>query len=289
MTYAFIDEYRMEHSVERMCRVLTVSRSGYYAHRRRGVSARAKANEELASRIRTCFVQTRGIHGSPRILDDLRDAGVQCSKHRVARLMRRDGLVARARKRFKVTTRSRKGQRIMPDLVQRNFTAARPNQLWTGDVTYIWTREGWLYLAVVLDVHTRAIVGWATSSVNDTALICAALGKALDGRTSEERLVFHSDRGSPYGSDAFRAMFTSRVNFVPSQGVDCYDNAITETFFHSLKTEWVRFEDYQSRDDAHRSLFDYIEVFYNRRRRHSAIGNVAPLAFKRKIDSPKLS
>jgi len=287
MKYAFIEEFRLEHSVELMCRVLHVSRSGYYAHRRRGPSARAKTDAVLVSKIREHFEHSHGINGSPRIVDDLRDAGVECSKHRVARLMRQEGLVARARRRFKVTTRSRKGQRTMPDLVKRNFVAEQPDQLWTGDVTYIWTREGWLYLAIVLDVCTRAIVGWATSSENDTALIKMALSKALDGRTNDDELIFHSDRGAQYGSNAFRAMINRQKRMVSSQGIDCYDNAITETFFHSLKTEWTSFEDYETRAEAHRSLFEYIEVFYNRQRRHSSIENMSPLKFKNKILSLK--
>lgn len=288
MKYAFIEEYRLEHSVELMCRVLRVSRSGYYAYHKRGPSARSQEDAVLVSKIREHFVQSHRIYGSPRIVDDLRDAGVKCSKHRVARLMRQDGLVARARKRFKVTTRSRKNQRIMPDLVNRNFSAERPDQLWTGDVTFNWTREGWLYLAIVLDVCTREIAGWATSSFNDTALISMAMSKALDGRTADHSLIFHSDRGSPYGSDAYRAIIAHQKNMVPSQGIVCYDNAITETFFHSLKTEWTSFEHYETREEAHRSIFEYIEVFYNRQRRHSAIENMAPLKFKNKILSLKL-
>lgn len=277
MKYMFIDEYRSEHSVELMCRVLRVSRSGYYAWQSRPVGRREDNNRVLLEHIRRFHKASREIYGSPRILLDLREMGIRCGKNRVARLMKRHGIVAKTRRRYKVTTRARKGVQYAPDRLQRTFVSERPNRVWTSDITYIWTREGWLYLAVVLDLFSRAIVGWATSAHIDAELVCAALRRALERKRPHGELVFHSDRGGQYISDALHNLIDDqKILILQSHGVSCYDNAVTESFFHTLKTECVCFEQYQSREDGHRSLFDYIEVFYNRQRRHSSLGYRTP-------------
>ncbi len=268
----FIEEFHMEHSVEVMCRVLGVSRSGYYAWLRRPMGSRECANRDLLELIRRFHRESRETYGSPRVVQDLRAIGIRCGKNRVARLMRRNGIAAKTKRRFRVTTHARKGAQYAPDRLQRNFVTEKPNRVWTSDITYIWTREGWLYLAVVLDLYSRAIVGWATSASIDAELVCEALRRALDRRGLRNELILHSDRGSQYTSVALQAFMRDHdVPILQSHGISCYDNAVTESFFHTLKTECTNFEQYHTREDGHRSLFDYIEVFYNRQRRHSSL------------------
>jgi transposase InsO family protein len=239
---------------------------------------REQANEALAKDIRRLFETNEQRYGSPRIVLDLREEGKSCSKNRVARLMRSKGLVARAKRRFKATTRSKKNQRCSPDLVQRRFAAESPNRLWSSDITYIWTREGWLYLAVILDVYSRMIVGWATSSRIDTDLVCTAVTRAIYTRRPDPGVILHSDRGSQYASNEV-LMLAQQHSIQLSMGGtgSCYDNAIKETFFHTLKTECVHFESYDTRNNGHNSLFEYIELYYNRRRRHSGVGYRTPV------------
>ena len=282
MKYEFIDEQRGIHSVSAVCRVLGVKRGTYNAYRKRGISARAKTDALLVPKIRTIFIANKQRYGAASIVDDLRDAGTHCSKRRVGRLMQEYSMVARASRLFRTTTQIDESKRIAPDLVKRCFWATRPNELWTADITYIWTREGWLYLAIVLDVFSRRIVGWSTSKRIDAELVCAAMRKALCGRVMDGELIFHSDRGSQYCSNAFRDMLAS-VSILQSQGLSCYDNAITETFFHTLKTECIFFESFYSRQEAHFTIFEYIEAYYNRKRRHSANENLSPVQFENEL------
>jgi putative transposase len=277
MKYAFIREYRSEHPVGLMCKVLGASRSGYYAWMRRTPGCRAKANEELLTHIRTSHREARQVYGSPRIHHDLHRRGIRCGKNRVARLMRLHGIVAKQVKRFRTTTRVMRGAQYAPDLLQRRFAATRPHEVWTSDITYIWTHEGWLYLAIILDVYSRSIVGWATDARIDAKLVVRALGLALQRSNPTGEIILHSDRGSQYVSKPMRdSMADYRPGMVPSHALSCYDNAITESFFHTLKSESLDHQYLQSRQQAHAVLFDYIEVFYNRRRLHSALGYRAP-------------
>jgi putative transposase len=178
----------------------------------------------------------------------------------------------------------RKGAQYAPDRLGRRFVAELPNQVWTSDITYIWTQEGWLYLAVVLDLFSRSIVGWATSAYVDAALVCEALGRALDRRCLSSEVILHSDRGSQYTSDAVRTLIAAQdTRILQSHGLSCFDNAVTESFFHTLKTECVNFERYDTREDGHLSLFDYIEVFYNRQRRHSSLGYCTPCEIEESV------
>jgi transposase InsO family protein len=217
---------------------------------------------------------------------DLHAMGIRCGKNRVARLMRRHGIVAKTRRRFRATTRARKGAQYAPDRLQRTFVAELPNQVWTSDITYIWTQEGWLYLAVVLDVFSRSIVGWATSARIDAALVCEALGRALDRRSPTTQVILHSDRGSQYTGAAVRTLIEKQdIPILQSHGISCFDNAVTESFFHTLKTECVSFEHYDTREDGHLSLFDHIEVFYNRQRRHSSLGYRTPREMEESINN----
>lgn len=278
MKYQFITQKRDRMPVAQLCRLLGVSRSGYYTWCKRRPSARERANDALANDIQRLFETSKQTYGSPRIVRDLHEEGQFCSKNRVARLMRSKGLVAKAKRRFKTTTRSKKNQRCAPDLVRRRFVAESPNRLWSSDITYIWTRQGWLYLAVILDVYSRMIVGWATSSRINTELVCTAITRAIYTRRPNAGVILHSDRGSQYASNEV-LMLAQQYNIQLSMGGtgSCYDNAITESFFHTLKTECVHFESYESRDEGHNSLFEYIEVFYNRRRRHSGVGYRTPV------------
>lgn len=278
MKYRFITENRDQMPVAQLCQLLDVSRSGYYTSCKHTPGVREQANEVLAKDIRRLFETNEQRYGSPRIVLDLREEGKSCSKNRVARLMRSKGLVARAKRRFKTTTRSKKNQRCAPDLVQRRFVAESPNRLWSSDITYIWTREGWLYLAVILDVYSRMIVGWATSNRIDTDLVCMAITRAIYTRRPEAGVILHSDRGSQYASNEVLLLAQQHSIQLSMGGTgSCYDNAITESFFHTLKTECVHFESYDTRNNGHNSLFKYIELYYNRRRRHSGVGYRTPV------------
>ena len=277
MRYAFISEYAHEHSVALMCKVLRVSRSGYYRFRHHTPSTRENANVRLLGEIRSVHKQSRGIYGSPRIHRELLKQGHCCGRHRVARLMRTEGLAGKARRRYRTTTRQSRTAKAAPDLLQREFTALRPHQIWTSDITYIWTEEGWLYLAIILDVFSRSIVGWATSAQINAELVCTAFQRAVRQYRPGLRVIFHSDRGSQYTSRMFRDLLARQeVPFLQSNGLSCFDNAVTETFFHTLKTESIAFEHFRTREEAHRNLFDYIVVFYNQYRLHSSLGYRTP-------------
>ena len=271
-----------------MCRILEVSRSGYYAWVHRIPSARERANRELVIKIREVFKGSKERYGSPRVRQELCAAGVICGENRIARLMRQEGLVARARRRFRITTRKDPTiTRYAPDRVQRRFTAARPNAVWTSDITYVWTREGWLYLAVILDLYSRYIIGWTTSSRLKADFVCDAIRRALQLRRPEGSLIIHSDRGTQYTSDSVNAILADQKNSIlVSHAYSCFDNAVTESFFHTLKTELICWEHYETRREAHMSLFEYIEIFYNRERRHSALNGLTPLTFEQSRSTP---
>ena len=269
------------HAVVRLCRAVEVSRSGYYAWCRRGESARARTNRSLLEAIREIYDGSRQVYGAPRIHDELKTWNQACGRHRVARLMRRAGLQARIRRRFRVTTQSAPRHPTAPNLLAQRFHAERANQAWVADLTYIPTREGWLYLAVVIDLYSRRVVGWATSSLMTRALVLDALHVALGHRRAAPGLLHHSDRGSQYTSNEYQ-MLLAREGFVCSMSGrgNCYDNAVAESFFHTLKTELVHRHRYETRSVAHASLFEYIEGFYNRTRKHSALGYRSPSEYE---------
>lgn len=263
--------------------MLGVSRSGYYSWRKRPESQRAKENKMMLEQIKQINQDNEmRVYGSPRITDELRDAGFRCSKNRVARLMRQNRIRAKSKRRFKVMTDSKHNLAVAPNLVNQNFSAAEPNQLWTSDITGIWTSGGWLHLAVILDVYDRTLVGWATSGRQTQELVIEALNNALIQRKVAPGLIFHSDRGSQYASDAFKELLEQNkmLQSMSSTG-NCYDNAITESVISRIKAEHVYLHKFQTRQQAHSSLFGYIELFYNRKRRHSAIGNIAPFDFNK--------
>lgn len=281
MKYEFISDHRSALRVKKMCQALRVSRSGYYDWRSRCPSWRDRSNQILLEQINKAFQDSRGTYGSPRITAELRANGDTCGQNRVARLMKVSGIIAKTRRRFKVTTDSGHNKPVAANLVNRRFAAEKPNHLWSSDITYIWTKEGWLYLSVVLDVYSRRIVGWSMNRRLTKELVVDAVNQALRYRDPGSDMIFHSDQGSQYASDQFRKLLDDHdIKASMSGKGNCYDNAITETFFHTLKTELVYFENYQTREEARLSIFEYIEVFYNRKRRHSAIGYESPVDFE---------
>lgn len=285
MKYSFIQEHASEHSVVRLCEALCVSRGGYYGWLSRPQSRRTREDRQLLPRIRAAFRESRGRYGSPRIHAELREEGIRCGRHRVARLMRQDRLQARPRRRLKRTTQSSHGHAVAANELQRQFQVAVPDCCWAGDITYIWTQEGWLYLAVLLDLCSRRIVGWAVSDRLTEDLTLKALDQALAHRRPSAGLLHHSDRGSQYAARGYRQRLTKHgLRASMSRRGDCWDNAVVESFFSSLKTElFARRRWPETREHARRELFEYIEIFYNRKRRHSALGYVSPSRFEEKL------
>lgn len=283
MRYRFIEEHRgCGLRIESICASVNISASSYYDWRKRGISKRAEANAELLAEIRSIYEHSRGTYGSPRINKELHSRGYRCGEHRVARLMRKHGIQAKTKRQFRIrTTQRRETDPVAANLVQQKFVADRPNQLWSSDITYLWTREGWLYLAVVLDVFSRQIVGYALKNRLTTDLVTDAFKRAVGWRAIEQGMILHSDRGCQYTSQEFQRLLDAHgVRSSMSGSGNCYDNAITETFFHTLKTEHIYFERYETRRHAEQSIFEYIEVFYNRQRRHSALGYKSPVEFE---------
>lgn len=284
MKYQFIHEQQNLMDVKRLCTVLKVSRSAYYAWQQAGPSTRKQNNQALVERISMIHQKSHRIYGSPRICDALRQEGIHCNHKRVARLMRVHGIRAKMVRRFKVTTHSSSTQVVAPDLLQRKFMIHQPNRVWTSDITYIWTREGWVYLAVVLDLCSRMIVGWELSSRLTASLVTSAVKRALYARQPAEDLILHSDRGSQYASTELRSLAKEQMlRLSMGRTGSCYDNAVTESFFHTLKTEHIYFHRYETRQDARISIFDYIETFYNQQRLHSTLGNRSPMQFELQI------
>jgi putative transposase len=279
--FAFIRGEKAKHEVALLCRVLSVSRQGFYAWLRRKPCRRKRRDQKLAGRIRQAFQDSRGRYGAPRVHEELQAQGVQTSRKRVARLMRQDGLVARPRRRFIRTTDSRHGYRTAPNRLKRNFAPEGPNRAWAADITYIWTGQGWLYLAVVLDLFSRKIVGWAMERYLDRRLALQAVQMAITTRNPAAGLVHHSDRGIQYACTEYRRVLLE-AEMVPSMSRkgDCWDNAPVESFFSSLKYELVHRQSFSTHAEARAALFEYIEGFYNRRRRHSTLGYVSPVEYE---------
>ncbi|MDB5738568.1 MAG: Mobile element protein [Sphingomonas bacterium] len=284
MRFRFVEDHRALYPVRIMCRVLEVSRAGYYAWRGRPESPRAAANRALVDDIERVHRDTSGRYGSPRIHHELKAEGRGASRGRIERLMRRHGIRAiMARPRQVRTTDSRHNFPIAPNLLGRDFTAAAPNRIWLADITYIETDQGWLYLSAVMDLHSRRIIGWAMADHMRAELALSALAMAISARQPARGLIHHSDRGVQYASTAYRNTLQSQGLLASmSRKADCYDNAPMESFFHTLKTELVHHRHYATRADASSDIFAYIEGFYNRTRRHSAIGYISPIQIELK-------
>jgi putative transposase len=285
--YAAITAHQDRFPVRLMCRALGVSVGGYYGARQRPASARAQADERLRVHVRAAHAKSGRRYGAPRVREALKAEGIATSEKRVARLMREDGLVARAKRRFVVTTDSRHPEPVAPNHLARRFDLAAhptPDRAWVGDITYVPTREGWLYLAVQLDLATRRVVGWATGATLDTALPLAALRRALAERRPRAGLIAHSDRGSQYASREYRAVLAAHATVQSmSRKSDCLDNAVAESCFATLEHELLAGATFHSRHEAQRALFEFIEVWYNRQRRHSTLGYVSPVQYERQL------
>jgi putative transposase len=261
--------------------MFSIERSGYYAWAKRKPSKQSVANEVLDKKIINIFNNHSSRYGYPRITDELHDQGEKCSKNRVFRRMQHLGLRAKAKKKFKVTTDSKHNLPVAANLLNRDFTASAPNQKYVSDITYIWTAEGWLYLATVIDLYSRAVIGWSIQPTMTRELVCDALMMALWRRGFPRGVLCHSDRGSQYCSEDYQTMLkVYGLTCSMSRKGNCWDNAVAESFFHSIKTEMIYTERYATREIAKQNVFQYIEVYYNRVRRHSAIGSIAPVVFE---------
>ncbi len=279
MRYSCIHRRRSHHPVRMMCRSLRVSASGYYAWRIRPESHRSRYDRQLTRTIHLVHAESDGTYGSPRVHAELNAAGLPCGRAKVARLMRKTGLRGCPKRRFRVTTKS--GIAGAGNLLEQDFSAETANERWASDITFIWTGQGWLYLAVVMDLYSRRIIGWSMSRRISRHLVLNALNMALGQRRPQSDLIHHSDRGSQYLSDDFQALLKlNGITCSMSDKGSCYDNAVVESFFASLKRERVRRRKYRTRDEARADVFDYIERFYNRQRRHGYVGNISPAAFE---------
>jgi putative transposase len=284
MKYQFVADHSHEFPVTRMCRVLTVSTSGYYAWRERPQSQRAQDNLELVDRIKEVHAASRETYGSPRVHAELvQGQGIHCNKKRVERLMRIHDIRGRQRRRRRVkTTDSNHSLPVAPNLLDRQFEADLPNRKWVADITYVPTDQGWLYVAAVLDLFSRRVIGWSMANTMCTLLVKDALEMAISLRHPQAGLLHHSDRGSQYASAEYQAVLqTSQVVPSMSRAGNCYDNAAMESFFGTLKCELIHDRHYRTRAEARQDIFEYIEVFYNRQRRHSSLGYLSPVAYEK--------
>jgi putative transposase len=283
MRFAFIraENAQKTFPVEAMCRVLEVSTSGYYAWLHRKPSERSKRNAALVTKVRAAHDASRGTYGSPRVTEKLKKAGEQVSEKTVAKIMQENELVARPKRRFKATTDSKHTKRIADNLLQRDFATEAPNKVWVTDVTAVWTLVGWMYLAAIVDLFSRRVVGWAMSDSNDTALALAALDRALLLRKPPPGLIHHSDRGSPYGSDEYIARLDA-VGILRSMSRkgDCWDNAVAESLFSTLEFECRGLRAFLDLADAQRVIGEYLDGFYNTERMHSTIDYCSPIEYE---------
>lgn len=283
MSFAFIEAEKASFPIGRMCQTLGVSQSGFFAWRDRPACLRQRQDMVYLAHIRTAFALSNGTYGSPRMHRDLVDDGHRIGRHRTARLMRENGLAARQKRRFKRTTDSQHAWPVAPNLIAQDFQAERPDQKWGADISYTWTSQGWLYLAVVLDLHSRRVVGWATSGRLKRSLAVEALRRAIANRNPSPGLVHHSDRGSQYCSIDYQAELRKRGLLISMSGKgNCYDNAMVETFFKTIKSELIWPVAWLARQQAENAIARYIDGFYNPARRHSSLGFQSPIAFERR-------
>jgi putative transposase len=281
MRFRFIDAAKKEFPVQRLCKILGVSPSGYFAFKDRPACRRQREDVILLAHVRSAFAVSNGTYGSPRMTRDLQDDGLAIGRRRVARLMRDNGLRARQKRRFKRTTDSLHSFPVAPNLLDQDFTASGPNEKWGADISYVWTKEGWLYLAVVIDLFARRVVGWASSDRLRKELPLAALRRALLMRRPPKGLIHHSDRGSQYCSIDYQAELKKHGILISMSGKgNCFDNSMVETFFKTLKAELVWRTVFQTRADASASIGRYIDGFYNPVRRHSALDFASPIQFE---------
>jgi len=273
--------YRKRWAIKRICEVLEISRSGYYSWVQEREKRKYAQATYLLVKIKEAYEKSRKTYGSRRIAEELRAEGIIVGKNKVAKIMSEKGIKAKTKRRYKVTTNSKHKLPIARNLLKECPKADEPNKVWVADITYIWTREGWLYLSSILDTYSRMIVAWELSTRLTKDFVVSSIEKAIKQRKPDSGLIFHSDRGSQYASYEVQNLLSANgIRQSMSSSGNCYDNAIAESFFHTLKTELVYFEQYQSRKEAELSLFDYIESFYNRRRRHSTLNYLSPEQFE---------
>ena len=283
MRYAFIKDHRGTFEVQLMCDLLGVSKSGFYAWLGRDHEAKQARHRETVRRIEDIHKGSRGTYGSPRIFRVLKGLGMSISKATVERLMRESGIRAKTKRRFRATTNSKHSFPVAENLVARRFDRGSPNRVWCADITYLWTDEGWLYLAAVLDAHTRKVVGWAMDETMTQELVIAALDRAVAGQRPGKGLLHHSDRGTQYAGFAFQERLRHHgIEPSMSRKGNCWDNAVAESFFRTLKVEHVYHERFRTRREAKSSVFEWIEVFYNRQRIHSGLGYISPECYERR-------
>ena len=266
-----------------MCRALEVSRSGYYAYKKRPKSRRRIDNEKLLIEIKRIFLDNNSNYGSPRIWNELNSVeGNRCSENRVAKVMRVAGIMAIQKRKFRVTTNSKHNHPVWPNVLNRHFVVDRPNAVWVSDITYIWTFEGWLYLAAILDLFSRGIVGLAMDKTIADTLTTQAIRQAILRRNPSKGLVCHTDRGSQYAGNDFKAILAQNefIGSMSKKG-DCWDNAVAESFFHTLKVELIHRNKFKTRDEAKIKIFEYVEMYYNRKRAHSTLGYLSPFEYER--------
>jgi transposase InsO family protein len=280
--FAFIDAKKAEYKVSTLCRVLKVQRSGYYAWVKREESSRVVEDRKLVVEVRAVFAESKKRYGSPRIQRELLNRGKRVCRHRIARLMREQKLRARPRRKFVRTTHSNHALPTPPNLLNREFTTSAADRVWAGDVTFLPTHEGWLYLAVLLDLYSRRVVGWAMSEHNDERLTLSALVMALEQRDPKPGLIHHSDRGTTYASGTYQDVLAQHgITCSMSRKGDCWDNAVVESFFSTLEFECADHETFSSRAAARRAVTEYILTFYNPTRLHSHLGYVSPMVYER--------
>ena len=283
MKYIFIRDNRGAFPVSSMCQTLGVGSSGFYSWLKRPESPRSLKNRRLLMEIKMVHQKSRKTYGSPRIHAELSESGHACSRYRVARLMRQHGIVSKHKRKFKVTTNSVHSFPIAENLLQRRFDVFRPGQCWVSDITYIPTLEGWLYLAVTLDLFHRKVIGWSMGRWITRQLVIDALNMAIKNGGLKSGLIHHSDRGVQYASNEFQALLkTHGIQCSMSRKGDCWDNAVAESFFHTLKVELIHGKTYNTRQEAKTAIFEYIEGFYNRQRRHSYLGYLSPDEYEKK-------
>ncbi len=283
MRYQFIDKVKKAYPITLLCKVMRVSRSGYYSFRDGDESSMYMANMRLLSRVRAIHRQSDGTYGTRRLAKELQAVGILCGRARAGTLMKLAGVTVKQGRKFKATTDSKHNMPVAPNLLDRQFEVAEPNRIWVSDITYIWTSEGWLYLTVILDLFNRQVVGWSMNNRITRQLVIDALYMGLWRRGPSPGLIFHSDRGSQYCSDDFQSILkTNGMICSMSRKGDCWDNAVAESFFGSLKTERVFFSNYKTREEARGDIVDYIEMFYNSKRLHSYLGYLSPMEFEKR-------
>ena len=289
MQYAWIQEQHAEFSVTSLCRILEVSRSGYYEWLGRPPRVHPDTEQQLEAKVQQYFAQGRGLYGTRRIKHLLAQEGLRVSRRRIGRVLHQAGLRCKTRRKFKAPMAAGQAQTVAPNQLNREFPVQAPDTIYVGDITYLPTGAGWLSLAVVLDLCSRAVVGWSMADHMPAELVNQALWMAISQRQPAAGLIMHTDRGSQYGADSYRQLLRQHgIEPSMSRKGNCWDNAVAESFFHTLKTEWIYLEDYDTHEAAQTAVFEYIEVFYNRQRCHSANGYLAPLAYEQALKTNEM-